>query len=444
MCSACWASTPAQPECRQADLSQRNLAEWLDWQSGLNPKSIDLGLERVGRVWQALGAPPPAAQVISVAGTNGKGSSVALLEAILLNAGYRVGCFTSPHLQRYNERIRIDGREASDAQICEAFERIEQARGEIPLTYFEFGTLAALLLFSDQALDVAVLEVGLGGRLDAVNLIDADVALITAIGLDHMDWLGDSLEAIGREKAGIMRAGRPAVFGAPQMPQSIAEVAGELGAQLLRAGEDFSYRKSGQGWEWLGRAGRRNGLPLPGMRGDIQLQNAAAALQVLECLQDALPVDQRAVRAGLLSARVAGRFEVHQRRCRWVLDVAHNPQAATELLKQLGDLFVPGRVHAVVGMLRDKALEDVLTLFADKVEQWHLLDLSAEHRGASAVELQDALPDEHAQQAELCESVPACLQKLDADTSGDDLVLVFGSFLTVAAVQGWMQSHPLD
>ena len=419
-------------------VSTRTLAEWLDWQSSLNPKSIDLGLERVRQVWDALDAPAPAANVISVAGTNGKGSSVALLEAMLRQAGYRVGVYTSPHLLRYNERIRIDGQDADDESICAAFERIEAVRGDIQLTYFEYGTLAALLLFSEASLDAAVLEVGLGGRLDAVNIIDADVALITGIALDHMDWLGDTLEKIGAEKAGIMRAGRPAVFAAPQMPHSVQAVADELGAELIRAGRDFSYQGSASSWDWTGRASRRAALPLPSMRGSIQLQNAAAVLQVLECLGGPLPVDQQAVRAGLIEAKVRGRFEIHQRNCRWILDVAHNPQAAELLSAQLADLFVPGKVHAVVGMLRDKAIAEVLAALAPRIDQWHLLDLSAEHRGAAAVELLDQLPAAERAQAECCSDTDACLRHVHEASCEDDLVLVFGSFLTVAAAMQWM------
>ena len=419
-------------------MTQRTLEQWLDWQSALNPKSIELGLERVAQVWQVLGSPYPAQKVISVAGTNGKGSSVALLEGILRAAGYRVGCYTSPHLVRYNERIRIDGRNAEDRSICEAFEQIEQARGDTKLTYFEFGTLAALLLFSQSQLDVALLEVGLGGRLDAVNIVDADVALITGIGLDHTDWLGETLEQIGREKAGIMRAGRPAVFAAPEMPDSVASVAEEVGARLIRVGHDYGYHASRDGWDWQGVSSRRTALPLPGMRGAIQLQNAAAALTVLDCLQPMLPIDQKAVRTGLLEARIAGRFEVHQRTCRWVLDVGHNPQAVAHLAAQVGDVFVKGKVHAVVGMLRDKAIAEVFAEIAPRIDCWHLLDLSGEHRGASAVELREALADVEPATAEEWNDVNACFSSLDRRLQEDDLVVVFGSFVTVGKALAWL------
>ena len=422
-------------------MTSRTLDEWLDWQSGLHPKRIDLGLERVQHVWRQLGAPTPAAKVVSVAGTNGKGSSVALLEAILREGGYRVGCYTSPHLLRYNERIRIDGQPADDATICAAFERIEQARGDTRLTYFEYGTLAALLLFADSALDLAILEVGLGGRLDAVNIIDADVALITGIALDHTEWLGDTLEQIGAEKAGIVRRDRPAVFAAPDMPASVAQVAARHGAPLLRLGEAYRYRRSGEGWDWLGGGTSRRALPLPGMRGSQQLQNAAGVLQVVDCLQASHPVDQRAVRAGLLSARAAGRLERVQRSCPWLLDVAHNPQAAQVLADQLGDIFVPGQVHAVVGMLRDKAIDQVLAALAPRIDRWHLVDLATEQRGASAVELREALAGAQRDAAHLCGDLHDCLERLDAQLAADDLVLVFGSFVTVGKVMAWLHDR---
>lgn len=421
--------------------SHRSLEEWLDWQSSLHPKSIDLGLQRVQRVWDRLGSPVPAGQVVSVAGTNGKGSSVSLLESITREAGYRVGSYTSPHLVRYNERIRIDGIPADDAAICDAFERIEQHRGSEPLTYFEFGTLAALIMFADQSLDLAILEVGLGGRLDAVNIIDADVALIASIALDHTDWLGNTLEQIGEEKAGIMRPDHPAVFAAHDMPSSVARVAENLGTPLYRFGDAYRLKKHPECWDWIGLDNRRSALPIPGLRGAVQLQNAAGVLQVLECLRDGLPVDQAAVRNGLLAARVAGRFQVLQRSCRWVLDVAHNPQAAKVLEAQLSDMFVSGQVHAVVGMLRDKDAKEVLSALAERVDNWHLVDLSSEQRGASAVELRGSLPASLREEAICHDDVLSCLDDLDKRLGQDDLVLVFGSFVTVGKVMNWLETQ---
>jgi dihydrofolate synthase/folylpolyglutamate synthase len=388
-------------------------------------------------VWRALGAPTPAGHIVTVAGTNGKGSSVAFLDAVLRAAGYRTACYTSPHLLRYTERIRIDGGEIDETSLCDAFERVEAARGEIALTYFEFGTLAALWCMAQQPLDVAILEVGLGGRLDAVNIVDAEVALITGIGLDHTDWLGDDVEAIAGEKAGIARAQRPLVFAARQMPEAIERVAGASGACLYRLGRDYDYRVGDSGWEWQAGDFRRSGLPLPGMRGAAQLQNAAGALMVLHLLQT-LHTDQRAIREGLLQARVAGRFEVRQRRCPWILDVAHNPQAAAVLAAQLADLYVAGTRHVVVGMLGDKAIAEVLAVISALADRWHLLDLSDEPRGATADRMMSDLPENARDNAMLHESVQACLSYLDRIVTERDQVLVFGSFVTVGRALAWL------
>lgn len=416
----------------------RTLEQWLDYQSSLHPKDIELGLDRVRTVWMRLGAPVVGRQVISVAGTNGKGSSVAMLAAIAAAAGYRVGVYTSPHLMRYNERIVVDGNALTDAALCDLFERIEQARGDIALTYFEYGTLAALLAFADVQVDLAVLEVGLGGRLDAVNIIDADIALITGIGLDHTDWLGETVDQIALEKAGIMRAGRCAVVAAPGAPYVLRDEAQRVGALLRWSGEAFQYRVEAGHWDWEGAVQQRHGLPLPALRGKVQVQNAAGVLAVFEALNETLPVDQRAVRTGLLSAQVPGRFQVVQRSCRWVLDVAHNPQAAEQLALQLGDLYVPGQVHAVVGMLVDKALAETLSVLVPRIDQWHLLDLSSEPRGASAVELAKAL-GEVSSVNQWRAPLPTQLAALERTLGDDDLVLVFGSFVTVGAVLAWMQ-----
>ena len=417
----------------------RTLSQWLDYQATVSTRSIQLGLERVATVWEALGAPLPAPLVITVAGTNGKGSTVAFLESMLSAAGYRSGSYTSPHLARYNERVRIDTQPVSEDQLCDAFERIERARADTPLTYFEFGTLAAFCCMADAGLDVAILEVGLGGRLDAVNIVDPDVGLITGIGIDHTDWLGSDIEQIGAEKAGIARQDRPLVFAAGEMPDSIAEVADKVGAHLYRLGHDYDYQVDSDGWQWYFGASRRAGLPLPGMRGAIQLQNAAGALAALHLLEG-LSVDQAAVREGLLRARVPGRFEVHQRKARWILDVAHNPQAAGVLAQQLKDLYVPGTRHAVVGMLGDKAIGEVFDILSPYVDQWHLLDLSDQSRGESAQGLLRHLPPEARSGCRLADSVDDCMYELDSSTGPEDEVLVFGSFVTVGLAIAWLQS----
>ena len=419
-----------------------SLDSWLEWQAGLSPRSIVLGLERVGLVWERLGSPALGGAVITVAGTNGKGSSVAFAEAILQAAGYRCGCYTSPHLLRYNERIRVDQAPVEDALICAAFERIEQARADVPLTYFEFGTLAALCIFADAQLDAVVLEVGLGGRLDAVNLIDPDVALITGIGLDHQDWLGKDLEAIGAEKAGILRPGRPAVYSGRAMPDSIRARAGQIGARLYVAGEDFSIERHADGWELRFGHRVRRSLPRPGLRGGVQIENAAGVLVALDCLSGRLPLDQRAVRAGLLSARVPGRFDVRPGRPNWILDVAHNPQAAAVLNATLGDYFSRGRTIAVCGMLEDKDAAGVAQALAGRFDAWYLVDLSAQARGLAADRLAEKVRPVLAGTPLIIGSdVAGTLSSIAADAGEDDLVVVFGSFLTVGAAMAWLDAR---
>ncbi|MCB1725510.1 MAG: bifunctional tetrahydrofolate synthase/dihydrofolate synthase [Gammaproteobacteria bacterium] len=420
-----------------------SLTDWLDWQAGLSPKVIDLGLERAAEVWSRLNAPALAAPVITIAGTNGKGSSAAFAEAILGAAGYRCGCYTSPHLLHYNERIRIDGEAVSDRLICDAFARVDAARGDIRLTYFEFGTLAALLLFAESGLDAVVLEVGLGGRLDAVNIIDPDVALITGVALDHQDWLGQDTEAIGHEKAGIMRTDRPAVYAGSDMPHSIRRRAGAIGASLLVAGEDFHVDRGGQQWDLVGGSFTRRALPLPGMRGDMQLANAAGVLVVLGCLADRLPVDQAAVRRGLLEARVPGRFEVRPGRPTWILDVAHNPQAAATLADNLGGMYRAGQTIALCGMLADKDAAGVGAALAARFDRWCLVDLSHQPRGMDAATLAARVgPAVGDARVSACGRPEQAMAEISSSCSADDTVVVFGSFLTVAAAMAWLEETP--
>lgn len=409
-----------------------NLDQWLAWQATLHPKEIDLGLERISTVWDRLATSALNSRVISVAGTNGKGSSVAYLEAILRAAGYRVGCYTSPHLVRYNERIVIDGRQASDEQICQAFERIDQARGDIELTYFEFGTLAALQLFREAELDVVVLEVGLGGRLDAVNIVDPDVALITTVDIDHTHWLGDTREQIGREKAGIMRPGRPVVFGGRDIPKSVREHADSLGARLLVAGEDYQWRRQETGWEWLHPEHPRHSLPLPAMRGEVQLQNAAAVLMVLECLRQELPLDQRAVRFGLQEAALAGRFQVAGQDPLLIFDVAHNAEAAGTLSTNLGDIFCHGTSRAVFSMLDDKEIAQVVRIMRKRFDEWYLFPLQVT-RAAPLERLQAALLAEGVEEGRIhChDSAEHAYQAALQAATPEDRVVVFGSFYSV-------------
>ncbi len=417
-----------------------SLEAWLAWQAAASPREIELGLERIGLVWQRLGRPALDAPVITVAGTNGKGSSVAFAEAILQAAGYRTGCYTSPHLLHYNERIRVDQTDVEDDPICVAFERIDQARGDIPLTYFEFGTLAALLIFADVRLDAVILEVGLGGRLDAVNLIDSDVALITSIGMDHQDWLGNDLEAIGAEKAAVMRPNRPAVFSGRQIPASIHDHARATGTPLAIAGEDYRIVRRPEAWDLIGEATERHALPLPNMRGAMQLDNAAGVLVALDCLSATLPIDQRAVRTGLLAARVPGRFDVRPGTPTWVLDVAHNPQAAATLADMLGDLFTPGRRIAVLGMLADKDAAGVAGALAGRFDSWYAVDLSAHPRGCTADQLAEAVRPALDRVAVIIGTrIEDTLTQISAESNPDDLVVVLGSFLTVAGAMAWLE-----
>ncbi|MDX1375320.1 MAG: bifunctional tetrahydrofolate synthase/dihydrofolate synthase, partial [Burkholderiales bacterium] len=367
----------------------RTLAEWLAYIERQHPSSIALGLERVEAVRAGLGLALEC-PVITVGGTNGKGSTCAMLEAVLRAAGYRTALYTSPHLLRYNERVRIDGREADDAALCDAFAAVDAARGALPLTYFEFGTLGALWLFARTRPEVAVLEVGLGGRLDAVNVIDPDCAVLTAIDIDHREYLGATREDIGREKAGILRAARPAVIGDPDPPRSLLRAAQALGARVLRLGEHFGYEVQGAQWRYWGPGGRRFSLAHPALRGQAQLANAATAVCALEALNPRLPVSMQQLREGLARVELAGRFQVLAGRPSIVLDVAHNPQAARTLAANLGAAGYAPRTIAVLGMLADKDIDGVVRALAPRVARWELASLPGA-RGARAEQLAAAL-----------------------------------------------------
>jgi dihydrofolate synthase/folylpolyglutamate synthase len=412
-----------------------NLDDWLEWQSTLHPEEIALGLERVRIVWERLATTPLGCKIITVAGTNGKGSCVAFLDTILRAASYRVGCYTSPHLVRYNERIMINGEPASDKQICQAFEDVDQARGDISLTYFEFGTLAALQLFAASELDVAVLEVGLGGRLDAVNIIDPDVAVITTVDIDHTDWLGTTREAIAAEKAGIMRKDKPVIFADLDMPSSIQKMVEETGAVLRVAGTDYRWRTQDQGWDWLHHEHPRHSLPVPTMRGRFQLQNASAALMALECLRQELPLDQRAVRYGLQEAKLPGRYQVIGRDPVVILDVAHNTQAASVLAENLGDMFCHGQTIAVFSMLADKQIAEVVKIMLPRIDQWYLYPINTA-RAAPLEQLEDILQTQGIESAQRhsFEHVTDAFSSAKASAGEGDRIVVFGSFYSVGDV----------
>ena len=389
--------------------------------------------------WQA-----PACPVITVGGTNGKGSTVALTARILGAAGYRVGTFTSPHLLRYNERIGIDGREIADASLVAAFERIDVARGAETLTFFEFNTIAALLIFETAGLDAIVLEVGLGGRLDGVNVVDADVAIVTSIALDHCDWLGPDVETIGREKAGIFRGGRPAIFGSRAMPDSIAQVAQQLGADLYRLGQDFDWRHADNRWSWRGRSSSYEDLPPPALTGELQFDNASAVLCALECLSARLPLNRDAIERGLRTVTLPGRFQVVSRSrpvaIEWILDVAHNPAAAQALAEQLAARPTSGRTLAVCGILGDKDIEGVASALRASFDAWIVVGLDSA-RAVAVDALSARLSQVGANVVATAADVAAGCRAAEAAARDGDRIVAFGSFLTVGPALDWLQSR---
>ncbi|WP_372741323.1 bifunctional tetrahydrofolate synthase/dihydrofolate synthase [Neptunomonas sp.] len=411
--------------------SEFTLEQWLSWMENNHPVAIDLGLARVQQVFTRLDLDFRQVCVITVAGTNGKGSTVSMLDAIYRQAGYKTACYTSPHLQIYNERVRLNGGLVSDQQLVSAFSAVDQACGDISLTYFEMGTLAALWLIAEQQPDVAILEVGLGGRLDAINVLDADVAVITTIDIDHVDWLGDDREIIGREKAGIFRKGKPAVCGELNPPASIAEYARELGCELRQVNQSYEYHiKSERRWSWEGCDLQGNivsfsDLPLP----QLPVQNAATAIQAV--LLSGLPCSPESMAAGLQTAYVAGRMEqvAYQGRL-FILDVAHNPQSAAYLADQLKQAEADGIV-LILGMLADKDCASVMQSLATVVASWHLVTLDVP-RGQTAEQLSAYLPKVN-QASVMCHvSVDAAISHLIlADIPTSKKIVVAGSFYTV-------------
>jgi dihydrofolate synthase/folylpolyglutamate synthase len=411
----------------------KTLPEWLDYIERVHPRTIEMGLTRVAAVRDALklevGFP-----VFTVGGTNGKGSACAMLESILDHARYRVGCYTSPHLLRYNERVRVARSEASDEALVRALAAVDAARGDIALTYFEFSTLAAMWLFAQRQVDVAVLEVGLGGRLDAVNAFEPDCAVVMSVALDHVDYLGDTRDAIGFEKAGIFRPARAAICADPDPPLALVEHARAVGAELLLIGRDFGFDTEPRQWRYWGPRGERHGLPHPGLRGDYQIANAAAALAALDELHERLPVSANDVRTGLLTAENPGRFQVLPGRPTVILDVAHNPAAAAALARNLGRMPRGGRTYAVFAMLKDKDIGSVIEAVKLHVDEWLVSGIDAP-RGADAGYMREALA--RAGVAEHVSSWDTIAQayRTACDSAGqDDRIIAFGSFHTVAAV----------
>ena len=402
-----------------------------------------MGLERVERVRQAL-ALSPRFPVITVGGTNGKGSCCAMLESILMCAGYRVGTYTSPHLLRYNERVRVAGVEASDDVLCRAFERIERVRGDTSLTYFEFGTLAAMLEFVSAEIDVAILEVGLGGRLDAVNVFDADCALVASVDLDHMEYLGTSREAIGLDKAGIFRSGVPAICADADAPATLQDRAREVGAELMLINREYGVRADTTQWQYWGPAGKRHGLPYPALRGAFQLSNAATCITALDSLRDKLPVTAQDVRSGLLQVELTGRFHVLPGRPSVILDVAHNPHAARALCANLASLPKSAKTIAVFSMLNDKDIAGVIAAVKDRVTHWHVARVESP-RAASIAQLLSAMAEAGVESMPTqFEDVAGAWRAACVLAAENDKIIVFGSFLTVAAVMRERQAQSLQ
>jgi dihydrofolate synthase/folylpolyglutamate synthase len=416
--------------------SSNQLSEWLAYLEGLHPIAIDMGLDRVRTVQQRM-ALQPTCPVITVAGTNGKGSVCAMLTRILSVAGYKVGTYTSPHLLHYNERIAINGVPVNDAAIVASFAAIEVARGDISLSYFEFGTLAAVHQFMTQAVDVMVLEVGLGGRLDAVNIFEPDASAVVTIGIDHQAYLGDTREAIAIEKAGIYRKGKPALCSDPIPPQTLIDTALQIGADLQLIGRDFGFemQAEGQQWVWWHATGtRKHALPIPALRGKYQMANAAMALGLLEAVKDQLPISLGDVKRGLLEVEWPGRFQVMPGRPTVVLDVAHNPHAATVFRASLDNMGFHPVTHAVLGMMQDKDIAGVVKLVADRVDVWHLAAPQLDRAAKPEQIAQEVLANAPLAKVNQYDSVEKAYLAACEAANEADRILVFGSFFTVAEV----------
>lgn len=407
------------------------LGDWLAWMERQHPRHIDLGLERINAVAQTLNIQLDI-PVVTVAGTNGKGSCIAVMAAVLSEAGYRVGCYTSPHLLHYRERISIGGTSPDDGALCAVFEQVDQARRGTSLTYFEFGTLAALLLFQQAELDVVLLEVGLGGRLDAVNIIDADVSLISSVDLDHQAWLGNDRDTIGREKAGIFRPGKPAVYGDPAPPASVLDYGRQLGVPLHRIGVHFGAESHAQGWRWWGRSSAGASLSLDTLPDTgLAAGNLAAALQALYFLD--LPFTEQSVRKGLSKVSLAGRCQhLDVGGIDLVLDVAHNPAAVGLLAANLADRPVPGRTVALFAVMADKAIGDIVSLIADQIDGWVLPRLADNDRAAAADKVASVVVDAGGRVLAQGDPLGHALRSAVLSLSTGDRLVVFGSFFTVA------------
>lgn len=410
-----------------------SLKDWLQWQESLHPRVIDLGLQRAGQVFRALQPNYKKPVTLTIAGTNGKGSVVAFLESIYLAQGYKVGTYTSPHILKYNERIKINGMPVSDDLICSAFERIDAVRSDVSLSYFEFSTLAALDIFAQFDLDVQLLEVGLGGRLDAVNIIDTDLAIITSIGIDHTDWLGETRESIAREKAGIFRKNVPAVVGDPDPPSSLKICADETSAKVSYINQDFHFEKHPHGWNWIGEQAQISNLPFPNLKGEHQYRNAATVIAAITAMQNALPVEHDALSKGISQVQLPGRFQYIEGKIPVLLDVAHNPQAVETLAEFLKENFSQMRVRAVFSVMKDKDIAGIINIIKPLVFDWFCAPLINNVRSAPDFMLQEifascSVPLVH---TGFADTKSAFLAVNEVAEEGD-LVLIFGSFFLVS------------
>lgn len=415
--------------------SMETLNDWLERAERLHPKNIELGLERAKEMAQRIGL-RFGCPVITVAGTNGKGSTCAMLESVLMHAGYRTAVFTSPHLVHFEERLRLRGESVDASKLIASFEVVEKARGEMALTYFEFTTLGILHRMIEEKPDVAILEVGLGGRLDAVNIVDTDCAIITSIDLDHMEYLGPDRESIGFEKAGIMRPGKPAIVSDPVPPQSVIDHAAAIGADLWRFGTDFNFSGDKQQWGWSGRGRRYSGLAYPALRGANQLVNAAGVLAALEALRPQLPITAQAVRNGLAMVELPGRFQIVPGEPALVLDVAHNPHAVAALAENLDAMGFYPTTHGVFGVMADKDLAPILARIGPLIDRWYFTDLPTP-RAAKAADLLAAWQAQNTRK-DASGSVHAgpmeALRAAIGQAGAADRIVVFGSFFTVGGV----------
>lgn len=411
----------------------RALSQWLAHIESVHFRSVDLGLDRVSAVLQKLLPQGPSFIVITVAGTNGKGSAVEMLSAIYSQTNLCVGTYTSPHLVSYTERVQVNRQEVAQSELCAAFEEIERSRVDIPLTYFEFGTLAALLIFQNRGVQLALLEVGMGGRLDAVNAVDPSVALISSVAIDHQSWLGSDREAIAVEKAGIMRKSRPVICAEPEPPLTIAQQAERIGAKLYQLGEHFSYTSHGDRWHWIGPGVEMKNLPMPQMIGGFQLQNASGVLMVVTALSHAVSLSEGQIHRGLSSARLRGRFEIVQSEPMIVLDVAHNLAAAVELSLNLDAFSVDGQTLAVCGMLQDKPVAEIAAQLETTVDAWYLGSIQ-DARGCTADELAQAIKTRTTKPIFTHDSVVAAYHAACKRAAFSDRIVVFGSFHTVGDI----------